>query len=203
MVPFNDLLEAENFTLAVSSLAKDFRDKYEFPLIHQIGVVVPDVEKAAAELEEKGIGPFFIASGSLALWNERRRLGHFKGKMGIAYHKGFEVELLEPGEGSSFYKDCIDPDCPMVVQHLGFLVNNVDVHAAHLESHGYPTWIRGTIRSIPLSVEFAYMDTVDETGLVLEFISWRLLGIPFRIPQAAFHTIGRVEKATGIRCLPL
>ncbi len=203
MIPFNDLLEADNFTLAVSRLAKDFRDKYEFPLIHQIGVVVPDVQAAAAELEAKGLGPFFIASGSLALWNERRKLGHFKGKMGIAYHKGFEVELLEPGEGSSFYKDCIDPDCPMVVQHLGFLVNNVDVHAARLESHGYPTWIRGTIRATPLRTEFAYMDTVAETGLVLEFISWRLFGIPFRIPHAAFHAVGHVEKALGIRCLPL
>jgi hypothetical protein len=203
MVSFNALLEADNFTLAVSRLAKDFRDKYEFPLIHQIGVVVPDVQAAAAELEAKGLGPFFISSGSPVFWNERRMLGHFRGKLGMAYHKGFEVELLEPGEGSSFYKDFIDPECPMVVQHLGFLVNNVDVHAAHLERHGCPTWIRGTIRATPLSGEFAYMDTVAETGLVLEFISWRLFGIPFRTPPAVYHALGHVEKASGIRCLPL
>jgi hypothetical protein len=203
MVSFNDLLEADNFTLAVSRLAKDFRDKYEFPLIHQLGVVVPDVEAAAAELEAKGMGPFFITPLKPVFWNERRKPGHFTGKVGIAYHKGFEVELMEPGEGSTFYKDCVDPGCSMVVQHLGFLTNNVDVQAARLEKAGYPTWIRGTIRAIPASVEFAYMDTVAEAGLVLEFISWKLMGLPFRIPQALFHGVGYVEKAVGIRCIPL
>jgi hypothetical protein len=203
MVPFNDLLEADNFTLAVSRLAKDFRDKYELPLIHQLGIVVPDVEEAAAVLEAKGMGPFFISSLKPVFWNERRKPGNFTGKVGIAYHKGFEVELLEPGEGSTFYKACVDPDCSMVVQHLGFLVNNVDLQAARLEKDGYPTWIRGTIRVIPASVEFAYMDTVAEAGLVLEFISWKLMGLPFRIPQALFHAVGHMEKAMGIRCLPL
>jgi hypothetical protein len=203
MVSFKELLNADNFTLAVSRLAKDFRDKYNFPLIHQLGVVVPDVEDAAAELEAKGMGPFFITTLKPVFWNERRRLGNLTGKVGIAYHKGFEVELLEPGQGSTFYKDCIDPDCSMVVQHLGFLTNNVDVQAARLEKDGYPTWIRGTIRVIPASVEFAYIDTVADAGLVLEFISWKLMGLPFSIPQALFHAVGHMEKAVGIRCLPL
>lgn len=203
MVFFDDLFEADNFTLAVSRLAKDFRDRYELPPIHQLGIVVPDVEAAAAELEAKGIGPFFIASGSPVFWNERRRLRQFKGKMGIAYHKGFEVELLEPGVGSDFYKACVDTDCRMVVQHLGFLVKDVDLWAARLEKAGYPTWIRGTLKAFPNTTEFAYMDTMAETGLVIEFICWKLLGIPIKVPQAVFHAIGHVEKAIGIRCLPL
>lgn len=203
MVYFDDLLQAENFTVAASSLAKEFRDRYELPPIHQLGLVVPDVISAAAELEAKGMGPFFIASGSPVFWNERRQLKEFTGKMGIAYHKGFEVELLEPGAGSEFYKACVDPDCRMVVQHLGFLVTDVDGLAARLEKDGYPTWVRGSLRAFPTSTEFAYMDTVAETGLVIEFISWRFMGIPFKVPQGIFHAIGHVEKAIGVRCLPL
>ena len=61
MVYLDDLLKSDDFNLAVSAIAKDFREKYKFPDIHQLGIVVPDVEAAAAELEAKGIGHFFIA----------------------------------------------------------------------------------------------------------------------------------------------
>ena len=40
-------------------IAKDFLEKYQFPKVRQPGIVVADVENAAAELENKGIGPFF------------------------------------------------------------------------------------------------------------------------------------------------
>jgi hypothetical protein len=85
VIYLDDLLKADDFNLAASSIAKDFRDKYGFPNIHQLGIVVPDVEAAAAELEEKGIGPFFIASSGLKLWRERGQPKSFHGKVGIAY----------------------------------------------------------------------------------------------------------------------
>ena len=203
MVFFDDLLSADNFTLAVSSLAHEFREKYDLPQLHQLGIVVSDVEKAAAILEEKGMSPFFIASGSPVAWNERGQDGQFTGKMGISYHKGVEIELLEPGVGSGFYKACVDPDCRMVVQHLGFLVNDVDAWADRLVKDGYPVWVRGKIRAFPATSEFAYMDTVEKTGLVIELICWKILGIRFKPPSGIFKAVGRIEKTIGIRCLPM
>ena len=203
MVFFDDLLSADNFTLAVSRFAHEFREKYDLPQLHQLGIVVPDVEAAAATLEERGMSPFFIASGSPVFWNERGQDGQFTGKLGIAYHKGVEIELLEPGVGSSFYKACVDPDCSMVVQHLGFLVKDVDAWADRLSREGYPVWVRGTIRAIPSTSEFAYMDTVEETGFVIELICWKILGIPFTPPSGLFKALGRIEKTIGIRCLPM
>jgi len=203
MVFFDDLLSADNFTLAVSRLAHEFREKYDLPQLHQLGIVVPDVEAAAATLEERGMSPFFIASGSPVFWNERGQDRQFTGKLGIAYHKGVEIELLEPGIGSSFYKACVDPDCSMVVQHLGFLVKDVDAWADRLSRDGYPVWVRGTIRAIPSTSEFAYMDTVEETGFVIELICWKILGIPFTPPSGLFKALGRIEKTIGIRCLPM
>ena len=61
--------------------------------------MVPDVEAAAAALEAQGFGPFMIAAGTLPRWTERDAEGMFHGKMGVAYHDGMELELLEPGEG--------------------------------------------------------------------------------------------------------
>ena len=202
MVYLDELLRADNFTLAVSRIAQGFRDRYELPLLHQLGVVVSDIEAAASQLEAKGMGPFFIASGSPVFWNERRKLGNLKIKLGIAYHKGVEVELIEPVEGAGFYGSWLDPNGRMVVHHLGFIVNDVDAYAAVLEKDGFPTWVRGYIRAFPTTAEFAYMDTVDGAGIIIEFITMRLFGLRLPIPHAVFHALGNVEKTIGIRCLP-
>ncbi len=58
MIYFDDLLKDNNIDYTVSQIAKDFRKKYDFPEVRQLGVVVPDVEAAALQLEEKGVGPF-------------------------------------------------------------------------------------------------------------------------------------------------
>lgn len=201
MVYLDDLLKADNFGRAVTAIAKDFREKNNLPEIHQLGIVVPDVEAAAAELEEKGIGPFFIASSGLKLWHERGKSKSFHGKVGIAYHKGFEFELLEPGTGSAFYGSCVDKECRMVVQHLGFRSKDVDAHAGGLEEKGCKTWVRGTISSFPLVTDFVYMDTRSKAGIILEYIDMRLFGFPVKIPAGIFHALGRLEKLIGKRSL--
>jgi hypothetical protein len=203
MVLLDDLFKADNFGDAVSGLASVFRTDYKLPEIHQLGIVVSDVEMAAVQLEEKGIGPFFIASGSPVLWKERGEDGNFEGKLGIAYHQGFELELLEPGKGSDFYRQSLDPEGGMVVQHLGFLVPDVDTSAEMLAASGYPLWIRGKLKSGPSTADFAYMDTVGDAGLVIEFICWKLMGLRFNTPPSIFHAIGRIEKWTGKRSISL
>ncbi|MCX5849649.1 MAG: VOC family protein [Deltaproteobacteria bacterium] len=203
MIYFDDLLKSDNIDYAVSRIAKDFREKYKFPEVRQLGIVVPDVEAAAAQLEEKGIGPFFIASDTLKFWNERGENRTFSGKVGMAIYKGYDVELLEPGVGSTFYKSCVDEKCRMVLQHLGFLVKDVDSYRKELENYGCSTWVRGQIKSFPIVTEFAYMDTVAQAGIIMEFIDMRFLGFAVKVPGAIYHSLGRLEKLTGIRCLSL
>lgn len=202
-VMLDDLFAAADFAKAADKIAGDFRQKFGFPPIHQLGLAVPDVEKAAEVLERRGIGPFFIASGSPILWRERGSDGAFKGKLGIAYHGGLELELLEPGEGSDFYRRGLDADGRVVVQHLGFMVNDVDAWAKKLINAGYPVYVRGKLRSFPMSADFAYMDTEPGAGIVLELITWRLFGIRMNMPPAIFHGIGRLEKFIGVRSIPL
>jgi len=201
MVLLDDLLNAVDFGQAVDALARDFRAEHRLPDIHQLGLVVPDVEAAVAGLEARGVGPFFIAEGAPVLWRERGLECSFVGRMAIAYHHGVELEPLEPGEGSDFYRQHLDSEGRIVVQHLGFSVQDVDEWAGRLEASGVPVWIRGRLKLGPLSTDFAYMDSVEQAGLVIEFICWRLFGRPFHPPAAAFHTVGRVEKWSGKRCL--
>jgi len=201
MIYFDDLLENDNVHDTVCAIAKAFRQKHAFPRVRQLGVVVADVEKAAAKLEAEGIGPFFIASDTLPFWNERGENRTFSGKLGMAVYRGYEIELLEPGVGSNFYKTCVDEKGRMVVQHLGFLVGDVDAWRDKLERAGCATWVRGRIQSFPMTIDFAYMDTFAQAGIILEFIDMRFLGIRVRPPGAVYHALGRLEKLTGIRCL--
>ena len=203
MVYFDDLLKDANIDDTVSQIAKDFREKYQFPKVRQLGVVVADVEAAASELEDKGIGPFFIASDTLDFWHERGKKKTFSGKLGMAVYKGYEIELLEPGVGSNFYKSCVDKNGRMVLQHLGFSVKGVDSYTRKLEETGNKTWVRGRIKSLGLITDFAYMDTVKQAGIILEFIDMRILGISLNPYAGIYHNFGRLEKLIGKRNLSL
>ena len=201
MIPLADLLDAADFSGAVENLARKFRERFALPPVHQLGVVVPDAEAAAAALEARGIGPFFLAAGKPAFWRERGQERAFAGKLGLAYHHGFEIELLEPGQGSDFYRQSLDPQGRPVVQHLGLLAPDVDAAAGALVQAGYPVWVRGRIATGPMKTEFAYLDTVAETGLIIEFISWKFFGLAVEPPPGLVHFLGRLEKWSGKRSI--
>lgn len=190
---FDDILKSNNINDDISLIAKDFREKNDFPDVRQLGIVVADVEAAAAELEDKGLGPFFIAADTLDMWNERGKNKTFSGKVGLACYKGYEIELLESGKGSNFYKSCVKKG-RMVLQHLGFSVKNVDSFTRKMEESGNKTWVRGRIKSLGLVTEFAYVDTLKQAGIIMELIDMRYFGISLRPHAGVYHNFGRLEK---------
>lgn len=197
------LLNSRNFASAIDALAFEFRAKHGLPAIYQLGLVVPDVEEAAAYLEAQGIGPFFIASGAPVFWHERGRELHVQGKMGLGYYQGLELELLEPTQGSDFYRQSLHPEGKIILQHLGFLVPDVDTWAKKLVAVRYPVWVRGQLRIGPVKVDFAYMDTVDEAGIIIEFIRWHAFGWAFRPPADILSIAAQWEKRSHKRSISL
>ena len=201
MIFLDDLLLAPDFENAMNNLAPEFRERFALPEIHQLGLAVSDVEKAALQLEEKGLPPFFIASGSPAYWIEKGEPRSFSGRLGFSRHHGVELELLEPGHGSDFYRRSLDPDNRIVVQHLGFLVDDVDGWMNTLKAGDIGVWVRGAIELGPAKIQFAYMDTEKDIGVIIEFISQRFLGLPWWPMDAIFRTVARIQKRTGKRSL--
>lgn len=201
MIYLDDLLAQRDLHEAANALSKRTRDAHGFPRLHQLGVVVPDVERAAAELEDRGIGPFFIASGRPIFWRERGENKKPRLKLGLAYHRQIEIELLEPAEGSDFYSDYVDANGQPVVQHLGFLVNDVDAWSEKLEAAGSDVYVRGQLKGVGLTADFAYMERAEGDQLFMEFIRVKLFGFPIRLSAAKVHPIGWIQKRTGKRCL--
>ena len=203
VVYLDDLLSANDFPQAVNNLAADFMKEQGLGHVHQLGLVVPDVEKAAEKLEEKGFGPFFIARGAPVYWLEKGKSKSVSGKMGLAYHEGVELELLEPLDGSDFYTRSLDAKGRVVVQHLGFLVKGVDAWADKATHTGLPVWVRGQLKAWPSTTEFAYLEPLEDSGLIMEFINWRIFGFSINPPQKLFKTVGRIEKWSGKRSISL
>ena len=201
MIFLEELLAAPDFEKALGTLASDLRGRFGLPKIHQLGLAVADAEKAALKIEAQGLAPFFIASGSPAFWIERGENRSFNGKLGFSHHHGVELELLEPGTGSDFYRRSLDPDGRIVIQHLGFLVDDVDVWAEKLKAGGFDVWVRGAIELGPAKTQFAYMDTERDAGLIIEFISQRFLGLGWWPMDAVFKAVARIQKWTGKRSL--
>ena len=61
MVLLEELLNSVAFDRAVNDLAQEFREKHGLPAIHQLGLVVPNVEAAALSLEEGVFKPVLLA----------------------------------------------------------------------------------------------------------------------------------------------
>lgn len=199
----DDLLQSDDFQKAVHGLAEDFMREQGLKNVHQLGLVVPDVEAAAEKLENQGFGPFFIAKGAPVFWREKGEARQISGKMGLAYHQGVELELLEPVTGSDFYTQSLDPDGEIIVQHIGFLVGDVDAWAEKTARNGVPLWVRGRLKAWPSTTDFAYMEPLAATGLIMEFINWRIFGIRIHPPKRVFKAVGRLEKWSGKRSIAL
>lgn len=202
---FDDLLRAPDYDLAVQALAADFRRQHALPPLSQLGLVVHDVEQAAAKLETHGVAPCMILQGAATQWRERGRDLRFSGTMALVGHRGIELEPLAAGVGSDFYRQMLDPAGGMTIHHLGFHVPDVDAWAARLvaSTKGRASlWVRGRLAVWPTRIDFAYVDALAECGFIIEFISCRIFGLRWpgsRMPFALESAIGRLQKAIGVR----
>jgi len=47
------------------------------------------------------------------------------------------------------------------------------------------------------------MDTVKESGIIMEFINWSVFGITFQPPMLLYRGLAGLEKRTGVRSISL
>ncbi len=185
-----------------SLLPAGFSGRFKLEPIHQLGLAVPSVDEAASRLEkELGIGPFFIAEADLTVWIERGDTKFFHGKLGMASLGGFELELLEAGKGSTFYSDYIRSDGRIALHHLGFIDHNLENRVKELNEAGIETGVRARVKVGTFTADVAYMDARQETGLYVEFIDYRLFGIPIPLPAGLKKTGAGLLRLVGINQL--
>jgi methylmalonyl-CoA/ethylmalonyl-CoA epimerase len=113
-------------------------------LPHHIGVVVKDIEKAMAQFEALGFGPF--------KWDDEQRTFdiHFEGELhgkpakwvtriSNAKMGDVELELLQPVEGAQALKETMDVhgEC---LHHVGWMTTDLRGEIARAKAKGMKIW---------------------------------------------------------------
>jgi Glyoxalase/Bleomycin resistance protein/Dioxygenase superfamily len=204
MTLLRELITTGDFTAAVNKVAEPICRRCDLPGVYQLGLVVPDAVGAdEAMVRDWGLDPSLMIEGESALWIENGKELDIRARLGLTYHQGYELELIEPRQGADFYARDVNPDGEIFLHHFGFLVHDLDLQTARLTSQGVPLLVRGRIQSGPLTADFSYLDTRGEFGIITELICIRFLGIHTRIPPPLARFIGRRQTKSGKRVLSL
>jgi hypothetical protein len=204
MTLLSEFMTAESLPAAVNKLATPICRQLDLPDVYQLGLVVPDAVAAdEAMVRDWGLDPSLMIDGEAALWIENGKELDIGARLGLTYHQGYELELIEPRKGADFYARDLKPDGEIFLHHFGFLVHDLDLQTARLTSQGVPLLVRGRIQSGPLRGDFSYLDTRGEFGLITELICIQFLGIHTRIPPPLARFVGRHQTRSGKRVLSL
>lgn len=137
----------------------------------QIAVVVRDLD-AAAEAYCSLLGvekPTVLKEGKPEVTQVVYRGESTEAKCRFMFIKTplIEIELIEPGDSPSTWKEHLDTKGESV-HHIAFLVENLDEKVAELEAMGYPLIQKGYF--FTGNGKYAYMDTVSDYHVIIELL---------------------------------
>jgi catechol 2,3-dioxygenase-like lactoylglutathione lyase family enzyme len=147
-------------------------EKSPFSKVNQIGVVVRDMDRAVEYYQSLGIGPFEPLQNVIFVYKEV--LGKaidpdsIKLKIRIAKVGPVDLELIQPIEGESLWKEFLETRGEGI-NHLGFLVEDIDKEEAKLVAKGFTVLYRSRFKN---GGGATYFDTGKIGGVLLELMKW-------------------------------
>jgi catechol 2,3-dioxygenase-like lactoylglutathione lyase family enzyme len=139
--------------------------KSPFSNLHHIAIVVKDMEKAIQFYTSIGVGPFedYPPLKEYVKLNVPDKVGFHNVKIKVVQIGPVQIQLIQPGEGKSLYKDFLERRGEGVY-HLGFVVDNVDDSEAALKKLGLKILSSGRREE---GSGFSYLDTAEKGGVTL------------------------------------
>lgn len=140
-----------------------------FSTVYQIGVIVRDLDAAVEHFETLGIGPFTLSKNPAPIVDRivhGRPAPDVKNRISKAQMGDVELELVQPVSGESVQKEFLEKHGEGI-NHLGFLVNDLEAETAKLVEKGFRVISSGKTTS---GGAFAYLDTDRVGGIVFELI---------------------------------
>jgi methylmalonyl-CoA/ethylmalonyl-CoA epimerase len=151
------------------SLPSSLPDGTQLKRLVQIGIVVADRDRTTQLLTSLfGIGPFRFVE-----WPDRAESKYYyrgveesvRIKQAFVQLGDIEVELIQPLEGRSGYKDFLD-ETGGGIHHVLFEVTDIDPVIQKLEKHGITVLQSGT--GIRPGTRWALLDTKELLGFLVE-----------------------------------
>ncbi|MDY6796593.1 MAG: VOC family protein [Actinomycetota bacterium] len=174
------------------------KEHLRMPALEQVGIVVTDLNKAIDYYRGTfGIGPWLILEGETEYCMDRGREITLKGRIGMGYSGRIQFELIEILEGDSFHLHTLG-DRDEGLHHLGFAVDNLEERLAACREAGIDILQRGTLKQMGMTIDYAYLDTIETVGVILEFIQTRFLGFRARQWPWMLKLVARLQQRFGI-----
>jgi catechol 2,3-dioxygenase-like lactoylglutathione lyase family enzyme len=132
---------------------------------HHICIVVKDIEKTKSYYESIGIGPWadyppLVEYTKLNVIDEK---GFFDTRFVYTHIGNLQLQLAQPGEGKTIYKDFLEKKGEGVF-HIGFEVDDVDAVEKQLTEGQMKVLASGRRDD---GSGFSYLDTREQAGVTL------------------------------------
>jgi len=144
----------------------DSQGKVKLPPVHQVGIVVKNIEKAADYFTSTfGIGPFSIIDVDMEGVIQQGKPIGTKIKAGFAQSGPLEIELIQPVEGENIYTEFLATKGEGL-HHLQFQVEDMDAMLAEFAKDGIEPIFHHNIQGFA----FAYLNTDKVGGVIIELV---------------------------------
>jgi len=169
------------------------------PEVGQIGYVVTDVPNTIAYYRDTfGIRPWMLLDERPEPCIEKGKEVHPLLRIALAYEDSTQLELIQVVEGETFHLNHVK-EGKKEAHHLGFMVHNINKRLDDCHKMGIEILQRGTIRDSGLTIDYAYLDTVDQIGIIIELLQWRLGPVPLPINRLVFNFLCLVGARTLLK----
>ena len=150
----------------------------------QSAFVVPDLEEACNHWSQQlGVGPFFVKDyppGTFDSVIYRGKQADLSMRVALAQAGTMQIELIEPREGPSAYRDMVPVGSAPTFHHFCAWTEDFEADQRLLEAEGFEAVNVG--HSGP--VTFGYFDTRASLGCMLELVT-RLPAVEGRFQMMA------------------
>jgi methylmalonyl-CoA/ethylmalonyl-CoA epimerase len=140
--------------------------------IRQICLVVRDLDRAMAQWSALGIGPWRVHDlgpnwvSEMTFRGQRQQTAV---KYAAADSGRLNVELIEPGKEPNVYTEHLEAHGEGL-HHLGYFVDDIATAITEMQALGYEVVQSGRGLGVDGDGAYAYFDTVDALGCMLEAI---------------------------------
>jgi methylmalonyl-CoA/ethylmalonyl-CoA epimerase len=139
--------------------------KSSFSTLHHLSIAVRNMDEAIRFYTSIGIGPFedYPPLKEYTKIDVPDEVGFRNLKIKVVQIGPIQIQLIQPGEGKSLYKDFLEKKGEGVY-HLGFVVDDVDDSEAELKTLGLEVLSSGRRED---GSGFSYLDTAGKGGVTL------------------------------------
>ena len=147
-------------------MTEGVRDKKSlFSSLHHISITVRNIDEAIKFYTSLGIGPFedYPPLKEYVKIDVPDEVGFQNLKIKVVQIGPVQIQLIQPGEGKSLYRDFLE-EKGEGVYHLGFVVGDIDSSEAEIKKLGLHVLSSGRRED---GSGFSYLDTAEKGGVTL------------------------------------